>query len=113
MITYLVCDQDALVFQEGDAWNQHFIDNPTHTSHTGVGGDSSSPTNYATSSTISEVTSDPSSPTSGQTWVLATPSITQGSPIGILLALTYATTIFTYRLSYRTAESTTVRVGLS
>ena len=113
MKTYLVCDQDAQVFQDGDAWNQHFIDNPTHTSHIGVGGDTSSPTNYAGSSgNISEVATDPASPTAGQIWLLHNNTPTGGSPLGLLLTLTQTFIDNQYLLSIRTNENTTVRTVL-
>jgi len=58
---------------------------------------------------IPELTSDPVSPCPGETWVLK--ASVAGTPIGLLLALTYGST--TYLLSYRTTENTTVRVQLS
>lgn len=58
---------------------------------------------------IPEYISDPISPSSQDVWVLRTPLI--GTPIGLLLALTYTTD--QYQLSYRTLENTTVRTNLS
>lgn len=113
MITYVVCDQDGFVAQNVEGDLAHFAANPTHTSHTGVGGNSSSPIPYSSSSTISEVTSDPVSPTAGQTWVLATQIAASGSPIGLLLALTQATAQYIYQLSYYTSENSIKRTVLS
>lgn len=116
MITYAVCDQDGFVSLSVEGDIAHYAANPTHTSHIGVGGDSSSPIPYSTgSSTIPEVTSDPVSPTAGQTWVLHTGGITtSGTPLGLLLSLTHdVTSANVYQLSYRTTENTTIRVGMS
>jgi hypothetical protein len=69
------------------------------------------------SNTIQELYADPVSPSPEEVWVLATAAgaITDGHPIGLLLALTYTgnTGSISYRLSYRTLEGTTVRVSLS
>jgi|SRR6185369_3080668 len=115
MKTYLVCDQDSLVFQESDAWDAHFISNPTHTSHIGVGGDSSSPTAYSTggSSTVSQVIIDPTSPTTGQYWLRATGTVgIAGQAMGVL-GLTYSQTeVEKYELSIKTAEGYIKRVRL-
>jgi hypothetical protein len=62
---------------------------------------------------IPELYADPVSPTHEQTWVLATPLSTTGSPIGLLLALTYSTTKVSYQLSYFTLENTIIRTVLS
>lgn len=50
MRTYLVCDQDGFVAdsQEGDI--AHYATNPTHTSHVGIGGNSSNPVPYTSGS---------------------------------------------------------------
>jgi len=58
---------------------------------------------------------DPSSPVAEDAWVLKSGGGSQvaGSPIGLLLALTYATTGGGYQFSYRTKENTTVRATLS
>lgn len=61
-------------------------------------------------SNIPEYTADPPFNYPGQAWVLRT-GMPAGSPIGLLLALTYAG--FTYQLSYYTTEGTIVRVKLS
>lgn len=67
------------------------------------------------STSIPELTSDPVSPTPQSAWVLATTSIVGGGdPIGLLMALTHAGAItYSYQLSYRTLENTTVRVALT
>lgn len=65
--------------------------------------------------TIPELTSDPVSPAPESAWVLRTdvPEII-GSPIGLLLSLTYATSSLpTYQFSYQTLEGTIVRTQLS
>ena len=114
MITYAVCDQDGFVSLSIEGDIAHYAANPTHTSHIGVGGDSSSPIPYSSgSATITELYSDPVSPTPQQAWVLATPLSSPGSPIGLLLSLTYAVNTFSYQLSYRTLEGTTIRTVLS
>lgn len=65
--------------------------------------------------TIPELTSDPSSPSAEEVWVLRSGSLSGGgSPIGLLLALTYSGTgSYTYQLSYYTNEGTTIRTTLS
>lgn len=60
--------------------------------------------------TIPEYASDPLSPAVNSAWVLKT-VIPDGTPIGLLLALTYTSEI-TYQFSYRTSEGTTVRTQL-
>lgn len=62
---------------------------------------------------IPEFTSDPVSPVAGQVWVLATSLGAVGTPIGLLMALTHATSLFSYQLSYRTTENTTIRTVLA
>lgn len=64
----------------------------------------------ASSFSIPEVTSDPASPTAGDTWVLRTGQ-EAGTPIGLLLALTYSG--INYFLSYQTEANTTIRVELT
>lgn len=114
MITYLVCDQDGFIGITESEITAHFVANPTHTSHIGIEGDLGSPTPYpGGSSTISQVTTDPVSPTAGTTWVLATDQGAIGTPIGLLLSLTHANSLFVYQLSYRTAQGTTIRTNLS
>ena len=64
---------------------------------------------------------DPTSPKKESAWVLKTAGAggsTEGMPMGLLLALTYATTsagggATTYEFSYRTKEGTTLRNNLS
>jgi len=78
------------------------------------------------SGAIKEYTSDPLSPKAETAWVLRQGTgggiiqlSTQGVPMGLLLALTYATTAtttgiaFTYKFSYRTKENSTIRNTLS
>ena len=65
---------------------------------------------------IPEYYVDPASPTPEETWVLASLTGTghaAGSPIGLLLSLTYSSTVYMYQLSYRTLEGTTVRTTLA
>ena len=57
---------------------------------------------------IPEYPADPSSPATNDAWVLRQQGA--GSPIGLLLSLTYATN--KYKFSYRTIAGETVRVGL-
>jgi hypothetical protein len=65
-------------------------------------------------SSIPEYTSDPVSPTAETAWVVKSGSgvIPDGTPIGLLLALTYTGNegIFSYQLRYRTLEATTVNL---
>ena len=63
----------------------------------------------SSSGLISEVSSDPVSPVPGETWVLRT--VSGGSPIGLLLALTYTT--YTFQLSYKTQSGRIVRTTLA
>lgn len=50
----------------------------------------------------------------GDTWVKHTTGSSAGSPIGLLLSLTSATsTTEKYELSYRTSANTTIRVQLT
>lgn len=67
---------------------------------------------------IQELFTDPVSPDPEEVWVLRTGSsgIPDGTPIGMLLALTYTDNVaaaFTYALSYQTLEGPIVRVALS
>jgi len=67
---------------------------------------------------ISQVDSDPASPSAEDAWVLHTTTGqdgTAGEPRGLLLALTYTGTVggHTYQFSYYTKEGTIVRVTLS
>jgi len=57
--------------------------------------------------TINEYTTDPSSPSAGDTWVLKTGA---GSPIGLLLALTNNN--ISYSLSFKTVSGAIVRTTL-
>lgn len=67
------------------------------------------------SNEIQELFADPASPDPEEVWVLRSGSmIGGGTPIGLLLALTYAGAgAFTYQLSYQTLEGPIVRVTLS
>lgn len=69
---------------------------------------------------IRQLTPDPASPAKQRVWVLRTPGdggTTEGVPMGLLLALTYPSTLAptpaVYELSYRTKQSTTIRTILS
>ena len=67
---------------------------------------------------IQELSSDPLSPVAEEAWVLrsGTTPIPDGTPIGLLLALTYTGNMgssFTYQFSYFTNESTIIRTTLS
>lgn len=75
--------------------------------YSGSGGGTSGPV------AIPEVYTDPLTPLAGSVWVLALDQGTGGSPLGLLLSLTHAVSIFTYQLSYRTTEGTTIRTVLS
>ena len=70
---------------------------------------------FATSPKIPQLDDDPTSPASQQAWVLKeTTGSNAGTPIGLLLSLTYADGgTNTYKHSYRTKESTTVRATLA
>jgi len=66
--------------------------------------------------TIPQYDADPASPTGQMAWVLKSGGGGgTGTPIGLLLALTVgaAGSTPTYQFSYRTLESTTVRVLLT
>lgn len=114
MITYAVCDQDGFISLSTEGDIAHYAANPTHTSHVGVGGNSASPIPYTGSSTISQVATDPVSPTPGQIWVLATGQVgTAGQAMGVL-GLTYSRQeVQTYQLSYATSNGDIRRVPLS
>lgn len=58
---------------------------------------------------ILEVLSDPISPVPTEVWILKTQL--SGTPIGLLLSLTYP--LDQYQLSYRTANGRTIRTILS
>ena len=63
---------------------------------------------------IPELTSDPVAPDPEEAWVLYSGTIPAGTPMGLLLSLTYATSVTgTYQFSYRTLEGTTKRVSLT
>lgn len=114
MIYYCVCDQDGFMTNDVDLATSHFQTNPTHTSHMGVGGDSSTPVPYSTgSSTISQVTTDPVNPTTGQMWVLASGTVgSAGQAMGVL-GLTYSRTeVNIYQLSFKTTNGDIKRVRL-
>jgi hypothetical protein len=62
---------------------------------------------------IPEYTTDPVSPVAGQVWVKAS-TTTEGTPMGLLLAITKEITVVTgYQLSYKTTEGTIVRTTLA
>lgn len=63
-------------------------------------------------STITQLTTDPVTPTANQTWVLAQIAAV-GSPVGLLLSLTQATVVYTYALRYRTLEGTIIGTPLT
>lgn len=70
------------------------------------------------SNSIQELYTDPVTPDPEEVWVLASGStpIPDGTPIGLLLALTYTDNIgssFTYQLSYKTLEGPIVRTPLT
>jgi hypothetical protein len=73
------------------------------------------------SNKIKQYDSDPTSPKIETAWVLRTVGAggsTEGMPMGLLLALTYATTsagggATTYQFSYRTKEGSTKRATIS
>lgn len=63
---------------------------------------------------IPELTSDPVSPTPEEAWVLYSGTIPAGTPMGLLLSLTYGTqAIGTYQFSYKTLEGPIKRVSLT
>lgn len=68
---------------------------------------------------IPQLTADPAAPTDESAWVLRQGTgggIPDGTPIGMLLALTYTGdpgTPYTYQFSYRTKDGTTKRVSLT
>ena len=63
---------------------------------------------------IPQYSTDPASPAAESAWVLATPVYSDGTPLGLLLAITHTViTGYTYTLKYRTKQSTTVTVGLT
>ena len=68
---------------------------------------------------IPQITADPASPDAESAWVLRSGSggaIADGTPIGLLLALTYkdnAGVAYSYALKYRTKDSTTLSVALT
>lgn len=74
--------------------------------------------NVNTPFSIPELTSDPTSPTAQSAWVLKTAGgggAGVGEAYGLLLSLTQpgSGAGTTYQLSYRTLESTTIRVTMS
>lgn len=113
MIQYVVCDQDGQVFQTNAGYAQHFADNPTHTSHSGACGDSASPTPYSGGSSVPEVTSDPSSPSYGQSWVLDTGSAgTAGEAMGAMGIPYSRTEVAQYQFCVKTLNGDIKRVVL-
>lgn len=71
-------------------------------------------TNTGTSFSVPEVATDPVSPTAGQMWVLYTAGTAAIShSLAAIALLMPSISGSTYQLSYRTTESTTVRVTLT
>jgi hypothetical protein len=62
---------------------------------------------------IPQLSSDPISPVDESAWVRASPVLTVGSPLGLLLAITQASSTFSYELRYRTLNGVTVGVPLT
>lgn len=63
---------------------------------------------------IPEITTDPVSPAAQSAWILYTPTTGGGTPIGLLLSLTYpGTGSSSYKFSYKTIEGPIVRVTLT
>lgn len=71
--------------------------------------------NESTAISIPEYNTDPVSPSAEEVWVRKSTvgGIAPGQSIGLLLALTYASSTYLYELSYRTIEGTTKRVVLT
>lgn len=69
--------------------------------------------NGLTGGSIPQVTTDPVSPAAQSAWVLRTPGLVDGNPVGLLLSITSPATPDIYRFSYRTNEGTTVRVRMT
>jgi hypothetical protein len=112
MITCAFCDQDSFFSIDTQVITDHLTINPLHTMRYVAMGDTATPQHYG-GSTMAQVNVDPSTPSAGQTWVLATPIAASGSPIGLLLALTQSTTQYAYQFSYYTNENTIQRMVLS
>ena len=75
-----------------------------------IGSSGNGGSNSTTSTpTIPELLADPVSPSPGDTWVLRYE--VKGSPIGLLLAITYPTNL--YKLSYMTTEGDIIRTPLT
>jgi hypothetical protein len=63
---------------------------------------------------IPQLSADPASPDQQTAWVLSEPVYSDGTPIGLLLAITQsAITGYTYDLKYRTEQDTTISVALT
>lgn len=63
---------------------------------------------------IPEYTSDPVNPCPETAWVLKTVPAVTGSPMGLLLAITYPADVITiYEFSYQTLEGPIVRTTLT
>jgi hypothetical protein len=62
---------------------------------------------------IPEYIGDPVSPAAQQAWVSRALGHPAGTPIGLLLALTYTGSAYTYTFSYKTLEGPIVRTSLS
>lgn len=111
---YCVCDIDGFTTNDPDVAEAHFLLWPAHTSHFGVGGIDASPTPYAGgSSTISQVTSDPVAPSTGQFWILAEGSVGgAGHAMGVL-GLTYSRNeVAAYKLSVKMVNGDVKRMEL-
>jgi hypothetical protein len=63
--------------------------------------------------TVPVYASDPTNPKVNDGWVLQKTLSFVGSPIGLLSALTYATTVYQYKLSVQVTSSQIVRTVLS
>ena len=63
--------------------------------------------------TIPVLASDPVSPRVNDGWILQKTLSAVGSPIGLLSALTYATTVYQYKFSVQVTATQIVRTVLS
>jgi len=61
---------------------------------------------------LTEYSVDPSPSTINQAWILNTILVPAGSPIGLLLGLTYSTDVHRRQVSYFTALNTTIRMEI-
>lgn len=114
MISYLVCDQDGLVFYDSSLADAHFTANSTHTSHLGWGGPTCVPSNYVSGSSLSQYDTDPSSPTVGQIWIKNNGAAGAAGQAMGPLGLTYSQEeVETYDLSIYTQQNKIIRMRLS